>query len=173
MNELNIINDEIGKELMETKINLKGFNFENLVRVELKNKASVIRETLSRMGIGSHEKKTLWQTCHLIKIDRFWYIIHYKEVYGLRGQSINWREGDLERRNEICNLLEQWGLLKISNPNDIYFSYGENISTDPIKIYKIRNDEKESYTIKKKIHINELKDQLDDYNEELRTLDEQ
>lgn len=78
-----------------------------------------IKETLTRIGIASKRDKILYQSCHILhKKGRYW-IVHFKELFNLDGKKSNIGEGDLERRNTITGLLEDWGLLKIVNPDVI------------------------------------------------------
>ncbi len=43
--------------------------------------------------------------------------MHFKELFALDGKETNFDEGDLSRRNAIAKLLEEWGLIKIVNPD--------------------------------------------------------
>jgi hypothetical protein len=72
-----------------------------------------IKETLTRIGIASKKDKTLYQTAHILHKRGRYYIVHFKEMFGLDGQSITFDYDDLARRNTIANLLEEWGLLSI------------------------------------------------------------
>jgi hypothetical protein len=113
-------------------MSMENLNTGDLVRIRLRKPASIVKETLTRLGIGDSRKRILYQTCHLIKIESNWYIVHFKEIYGFLGKEINWIKGDLERRNKICELLEFWGMLDIVNKESIYQSYGIDIFNDSI-----------------------------------------
>ena len=76
--------------------------YENFLKVSLKESADDVRETLERLGIGINSTKILKQSCHLIRIEDNWYIVHYKELFYLTKGKANWFEGDLERRNKIA-----------------------------------------------------------------------
>jgi hypothetical protein len=41
--------------------------------------------------------------------------VHFKELFALDGKLSTITENDIQRRNAIANLLEEWGLLKIVN----------------------------------------------------------
>ena len=41
--------------------------------------------------------------------------MHFKELFALDGKLSTIIENDIQRRNAIANLLEEWGLLKIVN----------------------------------------------------------
>jgi len=149
-----------------SKLEFSNVDFRNFILIKPKHKIKVITETLSRLGIGNHDEKILYQTCHIVKINNSWYLMHYKEGFLLQGRECVWREGDLERRNEIAIMLENWGLIEILNSNDIFTSYGVDINEAyDAKVYKIKNDEKKNYRIKRKIDIRKLNNQLRIYNE--------
>ena len=42
--------------------------------------------------------------------------MHFKELFALDGKPSNISENDIQRRNAIAKLLEEWGLVKIINP---------------------------------------------------------
>lgn len=75
-----------------------------------------IKETLTRIGIASHKDKKLYQSCHILHKQGKYYIVHFKELFLLDGKTDNFSEDDMARRNTILNLLEEWKLLKIVNP---------------------------------------------------------
>ena len=74
-----------------------------------------VRETLTRIGIASRKDKTLYQSCHILHKQGRYFIVHFKELFALDGKEANLTLSDIERRNTIARLLEDWGLLKISN----------------------------------------------------------
>jgi hypothetical protein len=73
-----------------------------------------IRETLTRIGIASRKDKTLYQSCHILHKQGRYFIVHFKELFALDGKEANITLSDIERRNTIATLLQDWGLLKIS-----------------------------------------------------------
>lgn len=73
-----------------------------------------IIETLTRIGILIKQKNRLVQTCHILKKRERFYIMHFKELFLLDGRkATNLSLEDVQRRNTITSLLEDWGLLKI------------------------------------------------------------
>lgn len=72
-----------------------------------------IRETLRRMGIANNKKTILYQSCHILNKRGKVYIVHFKEMLLLDGREVNITSEDIERRNDITKLLEEWGLCKI------------------------------------------------------------
>lgn len=72
-----------------------------------------VRETLTRIGVSSRKEKVLYQSCHILHKQGRYVILHFKELFSLDGKPSTITENDLQRRNAITNLLEDWGLLKI------------------------------------------------------------
>jgi len=75
-----------------------------------------VRETLTRIGVSSRKERVLYQSCHILHKQGRYYIVHFKELFALDGKPSNITENDIQRRNAIANLLEEWGLVKILNP---------------------------------------------------------
>ena len=74
-----------------------------------------VRETLTRIGVSSRKERVLYQSCHILHKQGKYYIVHFKELFALDGKPSNISENDIQRRNAIANLLEEWGLVKIIN----------------------------------------------------------
>ena len=72
-----------------------------------------IRETLSRIGVASRKEKKLYQSCHILHKQGKYYIVHFKELFALDGKPTNLTTVDVERRNSIISLLQEWNLLKV------------------------------------------------------------
>ena len=72
-----------------------------------------IKETLTRIGIASKKDNTLYQSCHILHKKGLYYIIHFKELFALDGKDTNISISDIERRNTIAILLQDWNLLKV------------------------------------------------------------
>ena len=77
-----------------------------------------IRETLSRIGVASRKDKTLFQSCHILHKQGKYYIVHFKELFALDGKKATLIENDIQRRNTIAILLQDWNLLTIVKPDD-------------------------------------------------------
>jgi len=75
-----------------------------------------VRETLTRIGVSSRKEKVLYQSCHILHKQGKYYIVHFKELFALDGKPSNISENDIQRRNAIAKLLEEWSLVKIMNP---------------------------------------------------------
>jgi hypothetical protein len=74
-----------------------------------------VRETLTRIGVSSRKEKVLYQSCHILHKQGRYFITHFKELFALDGKPSNLTENDIQRRNAIANLLEEWGLVRILN----------------------------------------------------------
>lgn len=72
-----------------------------------------VRETLTRIGIASKKDKKLFQSCHILHKQGKYFIVHFKELFALDGKESDISMSDIERRNVIAELLQDWGLLKI------------------------------------------------------------
>jgi hypothetical protein len=72
-----------------------------------------IRETLTRIGVASRKDKTLYQSCHILHKQGKYYITHFKELFALDGKKSTLVENDVQRRNTIALLLQDWNLIDI------------------------------------------------------------
>jgi hypothetical protein len=77
-----------------------------------------VKETLSRIGVASKKDNTLYQSCHILHKQGRYFITHFKELFALDGKAADFSDNDLERRNTIAKLLQEWGLIKIVNEAD-------------------------------------------------------
>jgi len=77
-----------------------------------------VRETLSRIGVASRKERKLYQSCHILHKQGRYFIVHFKELFALDGKPTNISINDLERRNTIAGLLEDWDLIKIIGNNE-------------------------------------------------------
>ena len=91
--------------------------------VEIKLKKSEdflkIKETLTRIGIASRKENKLYQSCHVLHKQNKYYIVHFKELFALDGKNTDFSDDDKGRRNTIINLLKEWQLIEIVNPEII------------------------------------------------------
>lgn len=95
------------------------FHEENYLEIELTDpsKFLIIKETLTRMGVASREKKNLYQSCHILFKRGKYYIVHFKQMFELDDLPTTIDEADYGRRNSIAQTLEKWGLCTIVNPS--------------------------------------------------------
>ena len=91
---------------------------DTLIEVLLKDDGDFlkIKETLTRIGVASEKSKTLYQSCHILHKKGKYYIVHFKELFSLDGKPSNFDQEDRARRNRIANLLEEWNLLDLKDP---------------------------------------------------------
>ena len=74
-----------------------------------------VRETLTRIGVASRKDKTLYQSCHILHKQGKYYITHFKELFALDGKKSTLVENDIQRRNTIALLLQDWNLIEVVN----------------------------------------------------------
>ena len=126
-------------------VDLKSF-----VEVKLKQEDDFlkVRETLTRIGVSSRKDKILYQSCHILHKQGKYYIVHFKELFQLDGKPTDITENDIQRRNAIARLLEEWGLIKVFNPELM----GDNIA--PLHQNKIiSHKEKDEWNLVPKYNI--------------------
>ena len=75
-----------------------------------------IRETLSRIGVASKKDRTLYQSCHILHKQGKYYIVHFKQLFLLDGKKSDFSDDDRSRLNTIVNLLAEWNLLGLADP---------------------------------------------------------
>ena len=86
---------------------------------------SIIRETLTRIGIVDKKQKKIYQSCNLIEQFDTFYLAHFKQLF-VMSRSKNGFPGfgnvsmeDIDRRNSIAFLLAKWNMIKIIKPEEI------------------------------------------------------
>jgi hypothetical protein len=104
-----------------------------------------VKETLTRIGVASKKDNTLYQSCHVLHKKGRYSIIHFKELFKIDGKESNFSEEDEGRRNTIANLLAEWGLLKLVDPEK---SKEPLTSLGQIKI--LHHDEKKDWNLVQK-----------------------
>ena len=77
-----------------------------------------IRETLTRIGVASRKDKTLYQSCHILHKQGKYFIVHFKELFALDGKNATLSENDIQRRNTIAVLLQDWNLIDITKKEE-------------------------------------------------------
>ena len=106
-----------------------------------------IRETLSRIGVASRKDKTLFQSCHILHKQGKYYIVHFKELFALDGKKATLVENDIQRRNTISVLLQDWNLIDIVDKSKV-----ENKAPlSQIKVLPFK--EKKEWTLNAKYNI--------------------
>lgn len=94
------------------------FNWDDLVWVTLPEQKNFLKvmETLSRIGVASNKDFTLYQSCHIFHKQGRYAIVHFKEMFLMDGKKADFSEEDRARRNKIANLLDEWGLVELVDP---------------------------------------------------------
>ncbi|WNL50954.1 translational repressor of early genes [Synechococcus phage S-CREM2] len=92
-----------------------------MVEVLLKNPDDFlkVRETLTRIGVASRTENKLYQSCHILHKQGKYFIVHFKELFMLDGRESNFSDNDEQRRNRITKLLSDWGLVEITEPENL------------------------------------------------------
>ncbi len=110
-----------------------------------------VRETLTRIGVASRKERKIYQSCHILHKQGKYYIVHFKELFALDGKIANITLNDIQRRNRITQLLSDWGLLNILNPELV----GELAQLNQIKVISFK--EKGEWTLESKYNIGKKK----------------
>ena len=111
-----------------------------------------IKETLTRIGVASRKDQKLYQSCHILHKQGKYYIVHFKELFALDGKPSDFTSEDKGRRNTICNLLEEWGLIKIVDEKQV------NDPKAPMSQIKIvAHKDKANWTLEAKYNIGRKK----------------
>mgnify|MGYP003341896101 CR=1 FL=1 len=140
---------------MDKKEQIIDIDFDGYVPVEISisnpDDFLKIRETLTRIGIASRKDNTLYQSCHILHKKGRYFIVHFKELFILDGKPSDLTTNDLQRRNTIAKLLQDWNLLKILNPvEELVFAPLSQIKIIPFK-------DKESWSLVPKYNIGKKK----------------
>lgn len=126
----------------------------NLVEVRIAEEEDFlkIKETLTRIGVASRKEKKLYQSCHIFHKQGKYYIVHFKEMFAIDGKPSNFSDEDKGRRNKIIELLEDWGLLKVVEADQIKDPLA---SMSQIKI--INHKEKNEWALETKYNMGRKK----------------
>jgi len=111
-----------------------------------------IKETLTRIGVASRKEKKLYQSCHIFHKQGKYYIVHFKEMFAIDGKPSNFSDEDKGRRNKIAELLQDWGLLKVVEPELVKEPVA---SMSQIKI--LSHKEKHDWTLETKYNMGRKK----------------
>ena len=110
-----------------------------------------VRETLTRIGVASRKERKLYQSCHILHKQGRYYIVHFKELFALDGKKANLSLNDVLRRNRIVQLLSDWGLITITNPDSV-------VDVAPLSQIKVLSyKDKGGWTLESKYNIGKKK----------------
>jgi len=110
-----------------------------------------VRETLTRIGVASRKEKIIYQSCHILHKQGRYFIVHFKELFALDGKRANLSVNDVQRRNRIIQLLEDWGLVAVVNKDSI----ADVAPLSQIKVLSYK--EKNEWTLESKYNIGKKK----------------
>ena len=122
---------------------------ESMLEVTIKQPADFlkVRETLTRIGVASRKDKTLYQSCHILHKQGKYFITHFKELFALDGKKDTLVENDIQRRNTIAILIQDWNLIDIVEKTNV-----ENKAPlSQIKVLPFK--EKKEWTLSAKYNI--------------------
>jgi len=118
---------------------------------------------LTRIGVASRKDKTLYQSCHILHKQGKYYITHFKELFALDGKKATLTENDIQRRNTISILLQDWNLIDIVDR-----SQAENKAPlSQIKVLPFK--EKKEWNLSAKYNIGK---KIDENKEEVKSENE-
>ena len=121
-----------------------------------------VRETLTRIGVASRKEKKLYQSCHILHKQGKYFITHFKELFALDGKKATLVENDIQRRNTIAILLQDWNLIDIVEKTNV-----ENKAPlSQIKVLPFK--EKKEWTLSAKYNIGK---KVDEKKEEVKDSD--
>ena len=115
-----------------------------------------VRETLTRIGVASRKDKTLYQSCHILHKQGKYYIVHFKELFALDGKKSTLTQNDIQRRNTISLLLQDWNLIDIVKKE----STEDKAPLSQIKVLPFK--EKKEWTLSAKYNIGKKVDDKKD-----------
>ncbi len=110
-----------------------------------------VRETLTRIGVASRKEKKLYQSCHILHKQGRYYIVHFKELFALDGKRANLFANDIQRKNRVAQLLQDWGLVKIVNADQV----SDAAPLSQIKVLSFKD--KHEWTLESKYNIGKKK----------------
>lgn len=104
---------------------------ETFVEVTLPDRSSFgkTRETLTRIGEAAGD--VLHQLCYILHKKGRYYIVHYKEMHALDGQTTKmgpFDDDDRRERDTIASLLQDWGLVTVIG------DLSDDLSMDGIRV---------------------------------------
>jgi hypothetical protein len=115
-----------------------------------------VRETLTRIGVASRKEKKIYQSCHILHKQGHYYIVSFKELFGLDGKHANITVNDVQRRNRIVQLLADWGLVQIVDATKVQ----DIAPLNQIKV--LAHKEKDEWILEAKYNIGSKKKKVEE-----------
>jgi len=140
---------------------LIGWSIESMLEISIPEPDNFlkIKETLTRIGVASKKNDTLYQSCNILHKKGKYYIVHFKEIFNLDGRASTLTSDDISRRNTIANLLQEWKLLTILQPDN----HIERVSLNNIKIIAYKDKFKWSLVAKYQLGLKKTWDNCETY----------
>lgn len=110
-----------------------------------------VKETLTRIGVASKKERKLFQSVHILHKQGKYYLTHFKELFCLDGKYSSITIDDINRRNAIAMLLDEWGLLTIVDAPNV------NTASALSRIKIIPFHEKNDWVLEPKYNIGKKK----------------
>ena len=129
---------------------MKQIYSKNLIKKTI-NLALIFIILLNHLCLG--EEKTLFQSCHILHKQGKYYIVHFKELFALDGKTSNFSENDEARRNTVANLLSEWELISLAEPEK---SAEPTVPLSQLKILSFK--EKDEWELTPKYNIGNKKE---------------
>lgn len=107
-----------------------------------------VKETLTRIGVGSAKTRTVYQSCHILHKRGKYFIVHFKEMFMLDGKQSDMDDSDIARRNRIAKLLAEWKLVDLKDP-----AMSDEPIADMSTVIVIPYSKKDQWTLKSKYSI--------------------
>lgn len=101
--------------MMATEVIYYDWSPESMLEITLPTPDSFlkVKETLTRIGVASKKDRKLYQSAHILHKQGRYFIVHFKELFILDNKESDISVNDIDRRNAIAILLQDWGLLSI------------------------------------------------------------
>jgi hypothetical protein len=102
----------------------------------------VVCETLERIGIINRKEKKIFPSCYIVKTSEtvpdpdnpnIYVVAHFKELFKIQGKDSTFSDDDKIRLKTICYLLQDWGLVKVLDKNDLDQILHSKVSVLPFK----------------------------------------
>jgi len=123
---------------------------EKLTEIKLLKDFNLIRETLTRIGLGNVNNKVLSPSCYLLHKQGKYYIVHFKELMMLDGKTTTYDEHDKAIKNYIVRklselkyidlLLKQDNIKYATREEIIFLKYKDKADWNIINKYTIGKD---------------------------------
>jgi hypothetical protein len=123
---------------------------DEMVEITLPKNSSYekVKEMLTRIGVASKDSTTLYQSCHILKMDGKLWLVHFKELFALRGNGSTFSVEDYRRRQAIISLMTQWNYITpVINKSE----YHDRVDTRGIVV--LQSSQKQNWNLEAKYSL--------------------